>query len=256
MRFSPAIRWLAWPALGAVLGVLLLHPAMIAVHRFGRASESAPPVSIWFPRGVEWFLYAAVGITTLALGRYLRSARRRLRVGHARHRLLAGLIAGGEKEDVEFKASARWDHRSNRLNHELELAVARTMAAFMNGRGGTLLLGVSDSGAAVGLDADYRTLRRPTADGFEQFLTGLATTRLGGAAAALLHVSFTGMAGRELCRVDVEPSRHPVYLRDDRGAHYYVRSGNTTRELDVAEALIHLERRAHTSHINEGSPVP
>lgn len=241
--------------MGAVLGALLLHPLMIALHSLSRGASGFPPLAVWLPRGPEWLLYAATGVTVLALARYLRSARRRLRLVRSRHRLLASLIAGGEKEDVEFKASARWDQRAGRINHELELAVARTMAAFMNGRGGTLLLGVADDGAAVGLEADYRTLRRPTPDGFEQFLTGLAASRLGGAAAALLHVSFPGMAGRELCRVDVEPSRQPVYLRDDPVARYYIRSGNTTRELDVAEAMTHIARRerdaGHTTRLTQ-----
>ena len=251
-----------WPGsllLGAALGIAILHPAMIAVHRLGRSrATEALDGWWWLPHGPEWLVYALIGVAIVWIGRSIRLTRRRLRAARQpfRHRLLVTLLAGGEREDVEFKASARWDHRESRMNRELETAVARTIAAFLNGRGGTLLIGLADDGQAIGIECDYQTLRRPNADGYQQFLVGLVATTMGGAAAALIHVSFTGLAGHELCRVDVEPSNVPVYLRDNRVARYFVRSGNTTRELDVAEALTHIERRGVSPAHHERSVIP
>jgi hypothetical protein len=35
----------------------------------------------------------------------------------------------------------------------------------------------------------------------------------------------------------------PVYVRTNGGAHYFLRTGNATRELDVQEALLHVSQR-------------
>lgn len=45
------------------------------------------------------------------------------------------LLQEGENEDVEFKASLRWDYRERKVNKELEYAIAKTIAGFMNSKG-------------------------------------------------------------------------------------------------------------------------
>ena len=83
---------------------------------------------------------------------------------------LRDLIARGESSSLEFKSSLRYDRERGVVNKELTKAVAKTIAGFLNGEGGTLLLGVSDEGGITGIEDDLATLRRPNADGFEQNL--------------------------------------------------------------------------------------
>ena len=61
------------------------------------------------------------------------------------------LLLHGESERIEFKSSARWDYRENKHNRGLEMVVAKTLAGFMNGRGGVLVLGVEDGGKILGV---------------------------------------------------------------------------------------------------------
>jgi len=77
------------------------------------------------------------------------------------------LAEAGEGAAVEFKASLRWDLQEQRVNKALERVVAKTVAGFLNGHGGRLLLGVDDAGGIAGLAADYATLTRRDRDGFE-----------------------------------------------------------------------------------------
>jgi len=156
---------------------------------------------------------------------------------------LAAILAAGEGEQVEFKASARWDARLGRVNRALEEAVVHTVAGFLNHAGGTLLIGVSDAGAVVGLQPDCQSLKRRDRDGFQQFLMGMIQSRLGGHVCALVHVSFPVVEGVEVCQVVVEPSPAPIYCQDDAVARYFVRTGNTTRQLDVREAIAHVASR-------------
>ena len=60
---------------------------------------------------------------------------------------LAVLIGGGEGQHVEFKREVPKEDKSRRT-------VAKTVAAFASGEGGTLLFGVDDDAQAVGVDPD------------------------------------------------------------------------------------------------------
>ena len=70
-----------------------------------------------------------------------------------------------------------------------------------------------------------------------------ARDALGGDACALVHSRFHGLGALTVCRVIVEKSVHPVYYTAGGVAHLMLRTGNSTRELDVREAQAHLQRR-------------
>ena len=138
----------------------------------------------------------------------------------------------GESDTVEFKSSLRWDRRETRVNRDLEKAVVKTLAGFLNSRhGGTLLVGVDDSGAAVGLAADYDTLRKKDRDGFELKLREIIAHDLGAAVSYFLTVTFHEIDGEDICQINVDPSDHPVYVQDRPDAVFYLRTGNETRKL-------------------------
>src|SRR6266487_528955 len=137
---------------------------------------------------------------------------------------VAALCEAGEGGTVEFKASLRWDINERRVNKTLERVVVKTAAGFLNGRGGTLLIGVDDAGAPVGLADDYASLSRPDRDGFERHLLQLLSAGLGGQARRFLTVDFTTLNGNEICVLSVRPADAPVYLRDGAEPRLYVRS--------------------------------
>src|SRR5205807_6775168 len=64
------------------------------------------------------------------------------------------LIAQGESEHLEFKQTFQWDVQLGQPNKKLEEVAVKTIAAFANRDGGTLVFGVHDSGAIAGLEAD------------------------------------------------------------------------------------------------------
>lgn len=255
-----------WPTIvghlltGVAVGVLFLHPITMAIYWFEGQPAVAGVASAW-----EFALsrvthaltpamlpmtatFAVVGaILGLGSGLYAVGLRRRERhLARLAAELAADvreLIRAGEGERLELKASARWDYRQGAGNRELEAVVARSIAGFMNADGGTLLLGVGDDGEILGLEKDYHTLRSKDRDGFERFLIDLVAKRLGTDACPLVHVLFHEVDGRDLCRVTVERSPAPVFYAEGDRSRYFLRTGNATRELDVAEALRHVSRR-------------
>ncbi len=248
---------------GAAVGLLILHPLTMAIYWFEfhpaiagvrtvwhfllfriRAGFTTPmlPMSAIFA-GLGAGLGGFVGFGAAALA---WSTRRIARLESELGRALPALLAAGESETLEFKASLRWDREAHRVNRALEEPVLRTITGFMNHRGGTLLLGVGDDGSVVGLAQDYATLRRPSRDGFEQYLLTLLGSEIGVPSSLLVHLLFHRAGDRDVCRVVVEPSPEPVFLTRNGAAHFFVRTGNATRALDPREALVHVQRRSRS----------
>ena len=257
IRLGPRRGLVAHVVVGAALGVFLLHPAAEVIYWL--ESRGAEPgtagglaeaigrriVSAFTPDMLPMTgLFALVGaVVGFAFGVYERRSGGGPGIAAPAERDLASLIAAREGERVEFKASARWDHQLRRVNKDLEDAIAKSIAGFLNDKGGDLLIGVADSGDLVGLADDYRSLKRGDRDGFQQFIMGLVKTRLGGDVCPLVHVAFREVEGREVCWVTVESADRPIYYQDGRTARYFLRTGNGTRELDVHEAVEHVARR-------------
>ena len=154
----------------------------------------------------------------------------------------ASLLNTGEGDSVEFKQTARLNVRTGEVDKAMERAVVKTAAAFFNGRGGTLLIGVNDEGIPVGLENDVETLtHRPTLDGYEQFLRQTFANAIGTTTAAAIKVTFPVIEERTICMVQVPPAAEPVYADD--GKVFYMRSGSTTRELSMEEAHGYIQTR-------------
>ncbi len=157
---------------------------------------------------------------------------------------IEALIRSDESNKLEFKSTLRWDLKESKVNKALEDVVVKTVAGFMNSGGGTLLIGVEDNKNIVGLQSDYNTLgSHKSRDGFENHLTTLLLGACGKDLSPLLHTSFRTVDGKEICKVVIAPSLRPVFLEDGRGKHLYIRTGNSTRELDVKEAVEYVKGR-------------
>lgn len=166
---------------------------------------------------------------------------------------IAEVAKRSESDSLEFKSSARWNMRAGKRDEAMETVIAKTVAAFMNSGGGTLLIGVDDDGRLIGLGPDYATLKTPDADRFELWIRDLWGQRLGTNAAALPLLDFAeatdlqeGYERQEVCRVTIPPSTRPVYLKGSKGkgeAELWVRVGNSTRRLEVADAVQYVAAR-------------
>jgi len=244
---------------GVFLSILVLHPVTMVIYCFEFHPEltqsgvlhlaasrmgSAFVPHMWPMTGAFALIGALLGIGS---GLYSRVIMRKLLLVSQLDRKMGMtvhlLIATGENDAVEFKSSLRWDHRQRKCNKALEVVIVKTIAGFLNHDGGDLLVGVADDGSVVGLGDDYATLRKKDRDGFELLLMQLVKNALGGDVCTLLHAVFQEIDDRDVCRVLIEPSERPVYVQHGGRALYFVRTGNSTHELDTKEALDHIARR-------------
>lgn len=154
----------------------------------------------------------------------------------------ASLVAGGESGRVEFKESARWNVRKDARDKAMEQEVLHAITGMLNGKGGTLLIGIRDDKTPTGLKADYRTLgSRQTRDGFEMWLLDYLESRLRKPPLAFVTIGFDALDGEDVCRIDVAPSPSPVYIDGD--PYLYVRLGSSTRAMDAQEIMKFAETR-------------
>ncbi|MED5802382.1 ATP-binding protein [Gordonia sp. Z-3] len=168
---------------------------------------------------------------------------------HPPRATLTELMAAGESDRLEFKSTARVNMHTGEKDARMEHVIVKTVSGFLNSGGGTLLIGVDDDGRPLGLDRDYATLKVPDADRFELWLRDLFSTSFGQNAAAAIGVTIEDVAAddgqRPVCRIICSPSTRPVYLRPGKKAdpEFWVRSGNSTRQLTIDEAAEYIMSR-------------
>ncbi|WP_367046816.1 DUF262 domain-containing protein [Streptomyces sp. Je 1-332] len=145
------------------------------------------------------------------------------------------LIEAGESQTVEFKSTARWSIRAGQIDRKLEHVIVKTVCALLNAEGGSLLIGVDDSGNVLGLGSDWKTLGpRGNHDGYELWLRQLLDTSLSQQTASVVRIRYETVDGNEVCVVSVAASGKPVFAKPDGGrtaTEFWVRIGNASRQL-------------------------
>lgn len=239
-----------WTSAGAAASLFIVCPLVIALLEFERINHSQPFLQVILSSYKNFLRQIHVDnllivFLFLAAGGLLGYLLYRLKASLSKKDKslpLEDLLKRGEGEGIEFKSSLRWDYKQNKTNKEIEFAVMKTVAAFMNTRNGTLLLGVADDASIVGLESDYQSLKKKNRDGFEQHLMELVALQIGTDCCKNMRIIFFERQGKDICTVEVSHSKAPVFLKFQQNTYFYVRTGNHTRELDIQEALKYIKR--------------
>jgi hypothetical protein len=100
--------------------------------------------------------------------------------------------------------------------------------------GGTLLVGVADDGAIVGIEEDFCVPREEERRRVELWLTDMLAASLGKAAATDVSLSYGEIADRTVARIVVGPAAQRVFTTPAKGVCkpvFLVRINSSTREL-------------------------
>jgi len=150
------------------------------------------------------------------------------------------IVRSGEHEKLEFKTTFRWDVNRGQVNKELEKAVMKTLAAFLNSDGGQLIIGVDNKGQPVGLENDLASLPKPDTDGFENHFNNVFGIMIGPEFRRLVKLTFDKVNDKTVCLAEIEPSHKPVYLKTGENEDFYIRTGNATTPLKMSEAATYI----------------
>ena len=152
------------------------------------------------------------------------------------------IIASGESDDVEFKSTVRVNLHTGQSDPRIEMAVLKSVAGFLNNRGGKLVIGVADDGEAIGLDTDGFDSQ----DKLYQHVTNLLTSRIGSHLGLYISTRFEEFANKQVLVIETHPAKQPVYVKDGQQERFFVRYGNTTRELTGSEIEKYIRLRFRT----------
>ncbi len=156
-------------------------------------------------------------------------------------RTIEEVIVLGESTTLEFKSTLQWDVVQNTKNKSLRKQTLKTIAAFLNSSGGILLIGVEDEGQIFGLSPDF-SLVNDSLDKFGVLLTTLIADYIGAEFAPLLDITYEKIGEEKICKVSVEKSHTPVYMKGDRGSEFWTRFGPTSRVLDPEETMEYINQ--------------
>lgn len=158
------------------------------------------------------------------------------------HRPVEELVQLGESYTLEFKSSWQWDVRQQQFVKGLRHSSLKTIAAFLNSEGGTLLIGVEDDQNVLGLADDLSAVSGST-DVLEQRIIQGVIDCMGVNAATYVRIRFDAVQEKTVAVVEVQPASEPIYSATEKGQEFFVRVSNTTRSLSLEEAHTYIAQR-------------
>jgi serine/threonine protein kinase len=163
------------------------------------------------------------------------------------------LIAAGESDNIEFKSSlhhlygplppeqlaklelgkVRPQQAQREAQKAIQTAVTKTIAAFLNTSGGTLLIGVDDSGTVLGIEPDFEYLQRgkQNADRWLSSLKDVIINALGPDVLSAINVSLVPHKQKTVAVVRCPRRTSQTWHKGDGGERFYIRAPNATAEL-------------------------
>jgi hypothetical protein len=149
------------------------------------------------------------------------------------------LIASGETGAIEFKSTLRTNLHTGERDPRMEMAVLKSIAGFLNAKGGTLVVGVADNGTPVGLEKDGFA----DEDKMSLHLINLLKDRVGAQHSISIQPRFDDYGGVRVLVVDCSASPTAVYVKDGTVEKFFVRYGPSTLDLTGSAAQEYIKQR-------------
>ena len=153
------------------------------------------------------------------------------------------LVLQGESGTLEFKQTFQHCLKTLKKEDYVETSSLKTVAAFLNMTGGgTLLVGVEDSGLIPGIDFELGKYHRNSNDRFLRHLKDKIKSRLGMVTFNFITEKLVKVDGKTVLKIDCKPSDQEVFL-DDKD--FYIRTSPSTEKLEGRARSSYVKSRFH-----------
>lgn len=163
--------------------------------------------------------------------------------------ILTNEIADGESSTLEFKSSLMLDRKKLTFkpglapleyrSTEVIFSALKTIVAFSNSRGGTLLIGIEDSGNPIGIEGDYSLMKQSESpfDVWELTLRSLIEQHIHNGFSLNSYVAIQRIAVGQctIARLQIAQRLNLSFLKRDGRLELYVRSGNRSIPVPLEE---------------------
>jgi hypothetical protein len=156
-------------------------------------------------------------------------------------RIALDAIKAGEGKNQEFKSTLFFDVNRWRMNPPASLSecrsvsvshsVCKTIAAFLNTEGGTLYIGIDDSGGIFGLEEDMMVANpaKSDFDGWELALRNLVRSEFcDNSVDSYMAIQSVSVEKKIFARVQVAQRKTLSFIQPNDKCQLYIRSGNTS----------------------------
>lgn len=151
------------------------------------------------------------------------------------------LAREGESKTVEFKQTFQLDIDNGSKRKELARASLKTIVAFLNTDGGSLLIGVHDSGELIGLKDEIELCAKGSADSFLNSFKEVVKAQIGADYFPFIEHSLIEVEeGKVILCVDCARSPRECYLQ---GKNFFVRTNPASDELTGRELVEYTKTR-------------
>ncbi len=140
-----------------------------------------------------------------------------------------GIVREGETAKIEFKSSLSFDFETNKKSTVLETAVYKNVVAFLNSKGGTLLIGIDDGGNTIGIRDEVDRFYKGNNDKYLLYWKNKLKSRVGEQFYPFIETNIVDVDGLGVLKVDCKQSSEPCYL-DNKD--FYVRTNPATDKLE------------------------
>lgn len=157
------------------------------------------------------------------------------------------IIRVGETDRAEFKSSFSLDLKKREKEKYIEEASLKTVVAFLNTNGGSLLVGVADDGEVLGLNDEINFIHKDNSDRFLLHWKNSLKSRIGEQYYPFVLTQLVKLGEKIVLLVDCKSSLIPCFLD---GRDFYVRTNPATDKLEGAKLVEYVN-----NHFNNLSPA-
>ena len=151
------------------------------------------------------------------------------------------MVKDGESDKLEFKSTLRTNLQTGETDKRMEKAVLKTIVAFLNTDGGTLMVGVSDDGSICGLDLESFENK----DKLNLHFTNMLASSIGNEFLPYIKFHLIDFdEGKCVLRVTCSKSKRPVFLKEGKTEIFFVRSGPSSVELTGKNLVNYVRNRS------------
>jgi tetratricopeptide (TPR) repeat protein len=176
------------------------------------------------------------------------------------------ILAGGESECVEYKASALWSKHLSKEEiassdskevHKYgrdtsKIIIAKTIAGFLNTGGGNLVIGIKENKGGngdeiVGIEIDFPKLKDPCTDGYrrmiiDEIIRKHLPSEIFHQLNQYIRMHFPRYEDKVLCWLEIQKAEDGIFVKVQDDEHFFIRVDAETRQI-ADRALVDYCRR-------------
>ncbi|MBI2452424.1 ATP-binding protein [Candidatus Pacearchaeota archaeon] len=152
---------------------------------------------------------------------------------------ILSILKKGENHKLEFKSTLRKNLHTNEYDKKIEHSVLKTVNAYLNSDGGTLLVGVSNNGEVTGIEQDDF----PDNDKLNLYFTNLLKQHIGSEFLPYIKYDIINLNGKHVLKIDCAPCNKHVFLKTGQEEEFYIRNGPSSARLSGSALIDYINNK-------------